>query len=209
LAPVAAVVFVILLVVGAGLIGDHPDPDAPEQEIADYFGDSGAHTRNIMGYYLWAVAGVTFLWFLSCLRSVLREAEGGNGTLANLGFAAGIVFTACLLVGAAPIAAVAAAIEFRDAVVTDPEFIRVLPQMGYGIILLGGGFSALVLVLTTSILTFQTGVLPQWLGWLGIVAAIILLFAVIFLPMVALLIWVLATSFALFNRSEQTAAAAA
>jgi hypothetical protein len=210
-APLAGVIFVILLIIGVVLIGDHPDPDAPDSEITDYLGDGGAHTRNIMGYYLWAIAGVSLLWFLSHLRGILRDAEGGRGTLANLGFAAGIVFIACLAVGGAPIAAVAAAIEFRDVdpAGIDPGFIRILPQMGYGIILLGGGFGAFVLVLTSSIVGLQTGVFPQWLNWLGIAVAIILLFAVIFLPMIALLVWVLALSYVLFSQGEQTAAAAA
>jgi hypothetical protein len=207
-APLAGVIFVVLLVIGVGLIGDHPDPDASEQEIVDYLGDSDKHTMNIIGYYLWAIAGMALLWFLAHLRSVLRNAEGGNGTLSNLGFAAGIVFIATLAVGGAPIAAVAAAIEFRDAPVTDPEFVRVLPQMGYGIILVGGGFAALVLVLTTSIVSLQTGVFPLWLSWLGIVVAIVLLFAVIFLPMIALLIWVLAVSVVLFTRGGEPAGAA-
>jgi len=73
---------------------------------------------------------------------------------------------------------------------------------------LGGGFAALVLVLTTSIISLRTGVLPQWLAWLGILAAIVLLFAVIFLPMVALLIWVLAVAGVLLTRTEKTATAA-
>ncbi len=60
--------------------------------------------------------------------------------------------------------------------------------------LFGGGFTAIVLVLTTSIVTLQTGVFPQWLAWLGFVAAFALLFAIIFLPMLALLIWVLVVS---------------
>jgi hypothetical protein len=210
-APIGGVLFIVLLVVGVGFIGDHPDPDATAEEITEYLADSDKHTMNIVGYYLWAIAGVCLLWFLSHLRSILRDAEGGRGTLANLGFAAGIVFIACLAVGGAPIAAVAAAIEFRDVAPADidPGFIRILPQMGYGIILVGGGFAALVLVLTTSIISLQTSVLPQWLTWLGFAVAVILLFAVIFLPMIALLIWVLAVSVTLLMQGERTATAAA
>ena len=80
--------------------------------------------------------------------------------------------------------------------------------MGYAMILLGGGFAAAVLVLATSIISLQTGVLPQWLAWGGILAAIVLLFSVFFLPMVALLIWVLAVSGVLLVREETTTAAA-
>jgi hypothetical protein len=208
-APLGGIIFVVLIVIGTGLVGDHPDPDAPEQEIADYFGDGGAHTRNIIGAYLWVLAGIGFLWFLTGLRSVLRAAEGAAGTLSNLGFGAGVVFSALLMAAGPAIAAVAAAIEFRDAPITDPEFVRVLPQMGYGILLLGGGFSAIVLLLTTSAISLQTGVFPQWLTWLGFLAAIVLLFAIIFLPMIALLIWVLAVSIVLLMRSGETSTAAA
>jgi hypothetical protein len=208
-APIGGIIFVVLIVIGTVLVGDHPDPDATPEEITDYLGDSGAHTRNIIGAYLWVLAGIGFLWFLTGLRSVLRTAEGAEGTLSNLGFGAGVVFTALLMAAGPAIAAVAAAIEFRDAPVTDPDFIRVLPQMGYGILLLGGGFTAIVLLLTTSAITLQTGVFPQWLAWLGIVAAIVLLFAIIFLPMVALLIWVLAVSVVLLMQREETATVAA
>jgi len=208
-APLGGIIFVVLMVIGAGLLGDHPDPDAPDQEIADYLGDSGNHTRNIIGAYVWVLAGVGLLWFLTHLRGVLRSAEGGAGTLSNLGFGAGLIFTALLMASSAAIAAVAGAIEFRDAPDIDPDFVRVLPQMGYAMLLLGGGFTAIVLVLTTSVISLQTGVFPQWLAWLGVLAAIILLFAIIFLPMIALLIWVLAMSVVLLMRTEETATAVA
>lgn len=207
-APLGGILFVVLIVIGTGLVGDHPDPDAPEQEITDYLGDSGAHTRNIIGAYLWVLAGIGFLWFLTGLRGVLRAAEGAAGTLSNLGFGAGVVFTALLMAAGPAIAAVAGAIEFRDAPVTDPDFVRVLPQMGYAILLLGGGFTAIVLVLTTSVVSLQTGVFPQWLAWLGILAAIVLLFAIIFLPMIALLVWVLAVAVVMLMRTEEPATAA-
>jgi len=208
-APLGGIVFVVLLVIGVGLIGDHPDPDEPNQNISDYLGDSGAHTRNIIGAYLWAVAGIAFLWFLTYLRGILRAAEGAPGTLSNLGFASGLAFTVLLMAGGATIAAVAGAIEFRDAPITDQDLVRTLPQMGDAMVLLGGGFAALVFVLTTSIIGLQTGVLPSWLAWIGVAAAVILLLAVFFLPMVALLIWVLAVSGVLLTRREQTTIAAA
>jgi hypothetical protein len=210
-APIGGLIFVVLLVIGAGLIGDHPEPDAADQEIAEYLADGDKHTMNIIGYYFWAIGGVALLWFLSRLRGILREAEGGRGTLANLGFAAGISFIATLLVGGAPIVAVGAAIEFRDVdpATIDPGFVRVLPQMGYGMVLVGGGFAALVLVLTTSIISLQTGVLPQWLTWLGFAVAVILLFAVIFLPMIALVVWVAALAVVLLMQGEDRVSAGA
>jgi hypothetical protein len=45
----------------------------------------------------------------------------------------------------------------------------------------------------------RTEILPKWLAYLGFVAAVVLLFAVVFIPMVALPIWVLVTSVVLFR----------
>jgi hypothetical protein len=39
-APIGGIVFVVLMVVSSILIGDVPDPDAPEHEIADYLANT-------------------------------------------------------------------------------------------------------------------------------------------------------------------------
>lgn len=206
-AAIAGIFFVVLLIGGLVLNTDFPEPSASDEEIASYLDDSGAHARTIIGQYLWVVAGVSFLGFLSHLRTTLRRAEGESGTLSTLGFAAGLVFTAMGLVSAAAIATVAGGIELEDASKPHPDFVRYLTQLGYGVLLIGGGFAAIVLVLTTSILTLRTGVFPKWLAWLGFLAAVALLLAPFaFFPVIALPIWVLAVSAVLLLRPVGAAA---
>jgi hypothetical protein len=207
-APISGIVFVVLMVAGSILVGDVPGADAPEQEIADYLADSDNHTRNIIGAYLWAVGALAFLWFLTRLRSDLRRAEGGTGALSNLVFGAGVAFTAVWMVSAAALASVAYAIELRDAPISDPDLVRVLPPMGGLLLLLGGGFAGLLLVLGASVAIFQTGVFPRWLAWLGIVAAIVLLFDVIYLNIFPFWVWVFIASIVMLMRREETAATA-
>ena len=208
-APLGGIIFVVLMITGSMFVADVPNPDAPQQQLATYLADSSNHTRNIMGAYIWVVGALAFLWFVTGLRSVLRGAEGGTGALSNLVFGAGVVFAAVWMVSAAAFAAVAYAVGLRGATVSDPDFVKVLPQMAWMILLLGAGFAGLLLVLTTSILSLQTGVLPRWLAWLGSVVAIALLFDVIYVNIVPLLIWVLAASIVLFRRREETATTAA
>jgi hypothetical protein len=57
--------------------------------------------------------------------------------------------------------------------------------------------------------SFQAGVFPRWLAWLGIVVAIVLFFDVIYVNIVPLLVWVLAASIVLLMRREETATTAA
>lgn len=208
-APIGGIVFVVLMVVGSMLIGDVPGPDAPEQEIAAYLADSNNHTRNIIGAYLWVVGALAFLWFLTRLRSDLHRAEDGTGALSNLAFGAGVAFTAVWMVSAAAFAAVPYVIELRAAPVSDPDLVRVLPPMGRLLLLLGCGFAGLLFLLAVSGVSFQTGVLPRWLAWLGIVAAVVLLFDVIYLNITPFWAWVLIASIVMLMRREETATTAA
>ena len=208
-AALSGIVFVVLMLAGASFVTDVPKADASAQEISGYLADSGNHTRNIIGAYLWVLGGLAFLGFVSGLRAVLRRAEGEPGTLSNLVFAAGVVFTAVWSVSAAALASVAYAVKFSDAAVTNPDLVRVLPQLGSLLLLLGGGFAGIFLVLATSVLTLRTGVLPRWLAWFGIIVAIALVFDLTYMNIIPLVAWVAGASIVLLRRQEGTATAPA
>ena len=205
----SGIVFVVLMLTGAFFVSDVPAPDASTQEIAGYLADSGNHTRNIAGAYLWVLGGLAFLGFVAGLRAVLRRAEGDPGTLSSLVFGAGVVFTAVWSVSAVALAAVAYSVGFADAPVSDPDLVRVLPQVGSLLLLLGGGFAGILLVLATSMLIFRTRVLQRWLAWFGILVAIALVFDVTYMNILPLVAWVLFASIALLMRQDETATAAA
>jgi hypothetical protein len=207
-APLAGIIFVVLMFVGTFFVADVPDADASAQDIADYLADSDNHTRNIIGAYIWVLGGLSFLVFLASLRTVLRAAEGGTGLLSNVAFGAGVLYSAFMITSAVTFAAVAYAVGLRDAPVSDPDFVRVLPEMAWALLLLGGGFAGLFLVLIASVVIFQTRALPRWLAWLGFVVAIVLLFDVIYINIVPFLVWVLAASIVLLRRHEETEVAA-
>jgi hypothetical protein len=208
-AALSGIVFVVLMLVGASFVLDVPKGDASAQEIARYLTDSGNHTRNIIGAYLWVLGGLAFLWFVAGLRSVLRRAEGDTDTLSNLVLGAGVVFTAVWSVSAAALASVAYAVEFSDARVSEPDLVTVLPSLGGLLLLLGGGFAGVLLLAATSILIFRTGVLPRWLGWFGIVVAIALVFDVTYVNILPLVAWVGVASIVLLMRQGEAATAAA
>ena len=199
-APISGIAFVVLMVVGSMLVGDIPAPDAPRQEIAAYLADSGTHTRNLIGGYLWVIGALAFLWFLVRLRNDMRKAEGGTGSLSTLAFGAGVAFAAVWMVSAAAYVALPYAIELRDAPITDTQLVSVLPVTGRLSLLLGGGFSGVVVILAAVAVIFRTGVFPRWLGWLGIVGAILLLFDLAYLNIFPLWVWVFIASVAMLKR---------
>jgi hypothetical protein len=106
------------------------------------------------------------------------------------------------MVSAATFASVAYATGVRNAPVTSPDLVRVLPPMGRLILLLGGGFSGLLLLLATAALILRTAVYPKWLGWLGIVAAIVLLFDLVYLTILPFWGWVFIASVVMLIRRD-------
>jgi hypothetical protein len=114
-----------------------------------------------------------------------------------------VAFAAVWMASAGAFASVAYAVALRDAPVTDPDLVRVLPPMGR-LMLLWAGFAGLLLLLAAAVVILRTGVLPRWLAWLGIVAAVALLFDLIYGQILPFWTWVFIASIVMLMRREET-----
>ncbi|WP_433158179.1 hypothetical protein [Kribbella sp. CA-247076] len=199
-AAISGIGFVVLMLVGSMLVGDVPLPDAPVQEITDYLADTDRQMGNLIGAYSWVVGSLLFLLFAGRLRSELRSAEGGAGTLSNVNFAAGAAFSAVWAAAAGISGAIPFAIAVRGAPAIDPDLVRVLPAAGRFLLLLGGGFTGALFLVTAAVVIFRTGVFQRWLGGLGIVAAVALLFDIVYLNITPFWAWVLVTAVVMLTR---------
>jgi hypothetical protein len=197
-APIGGIVFVVLFIVGISLLNT-PDTDDPLTKIKAFYDDSGNRAQLLVSGYLLVLSGVFFYWFLASLRSRLLAAEGMPGRLTFIVSAAGVAFITMLTVASMCFVFIAGEISFGDVKNISPELMRVMPDLGFPILLVGGMFSAIAMIDAASVLIVRTGILPKWIGWFGFVAAIGLLFAAFFIPIVLLLLWVLFVSVALLR----------
>jgi hypothetical protein len=206
---VAGVLFVVLLVVGSGLVlGDLPEDDATAQELTDFWSDSGNQVSVIVGTYLLIVGALAFLAFMATVRSRLMAAAGDGGdVLTAVAFSSGVVFTAMLIAAAGAFGLIGATQKFgTDFPLPGEDTLRIVPTFGYLFLLVGGALATSLAIASTSWAILRTGAFARWLAWLGFLAAIVVLFAVVFLPLIALPIWVLAASFELWRRPAVAAA---
>ena len=186
---VAGVLFVALFAVALALsanTGDNPS------EVQHWYADSGNRTKEFVAWFLYIAAAIAFLSFLGTLRDMLVRAEGGPGTLSALVFGPGLAFTVLLVTGVSLFAAPAALGDENDFKL-DPNTAEIFSDAGY-FVLVAGGMIASIVVLATSMAALRTGVLPSWLGWVGLIVAVVMLFSVFFLPLLVFLAWVLAVS---------------
>lgn len=192
----AAVLFV------AGLICTVAGPNDTDSDsnVLAWYSDHGHRVTNLIGAYLIAVCGLMLLAFLAGLHRRLRVADA-SGTLANVALGGGIVLVAMLWMGTAAVVAISGAKSFGgDTGPQNVDIARFLPQVGYAAILLFAMFAAIAVIVPTSLVVLRSGILPRWFAWLGFVCAAALLLGVVFLPMVALPIWLVAAGAAALRR---------
>jgi hypothetical protein len=123
---------------------------------------------------------------------MLVRAEGGPGTLSSLVFGPGLVFTGLYVAGVSMFVAPATLADESNFKL-DANTAEMLNDAGY-LLLVAGVMIAAIMVLSASTAALRTGVLPAWLGWVGLVVAVAMLFAVFFVPILVFVAWVLVVS---------------
>jgi hypothetical protein len=172
---VAFVIAVLLFGSGAG---------RQPTEIAAYYGDHGDRVRQIAGFYALGIAVLFFVWFSSFLCRTLD---------APLVLAAGTL-TGALLLGADGLwAATAITVQHERGFVLDPSTHLIIEDAGFALFL-AAMLAAMGFVATASVAILRTRRLPTTLGLVGLLVAASLAAAWYYLPLFALLGWVLVTS---------------
>jgi magnesium-transporting ATPase (P-type) len=81
----------------------------------------------------------------------------------------------------------------------DPDTQRMFESAGF-LLFVSAAFAAILLVAAVSAGALRYGFLPRWLGWAGIVVAVLLPSAIAFVGFLILLAWVLAVGITLAAR---------
>jgi len=185
----------VVVMIPAYLVG-HPDAPGSPQEASAYFG-AGLGTFVFSNGVLPLFHVFFFIFFLGVLYGVLRGAgdDTRGGGLPAAALAGGIVFVGLEAVGFAVEILYPAALQRFGVFEPDAAFVLVsltLSSWLYHFCQVG----ASVMVLVTSLVALETGVLPRWLALAGLVVALLTLLHFL-VPLVAALVgllWIAALS---------------
>jgi hypothetical protein len=200
------ILYVVLFVIGSILLFDGaPDSDASPAKVIAYYSDSGHRDKISIG---WLVAGLGvffFLWFLAALRRTVRRQEGEDGYLTALTTIGGAVYAALALAALAVNMGIRTMSDdtYRDQVF--PGLIHAANDAGY-ILHATGGAGAAAMIIGASLAAMRARAVPAWAGWLGILAGILALGSIAFFPQLAIAIWILVASGAMFARGGRAEA---
>ena len=197
-APLTGVAFVVVLIVGAIIGGEPPDADSPVREIIDHYTDN--KTSIEVASFVGAAAAVLLVFFGAYLRSVLSAAEGPGGMLSALT----LVGTAVVAVGLAiditiGIALAEAAEDIEPAAV---QALQALWENDFVPLALG----ALVFLISTGLSIGRHGALPNWLGWVALVLAVIGFTPIGFVAFIGAGLWIVVVSVMLALRTRPATA---
>ncbi len=170
IAALSGIVFVVLILVHAGLQGGAPTLEDPPEDVVRYLVDKDAEIQ--VGAYLQGLAMVAYLWFVGSLWRVLRAAEGGPGGLSVVAAVASAVLVALVAVHIA----ILTGLSLRADAGLDPAVVSSLYLIAFVILGLSA-FAAAALTASVGVLVLRTGTLQRWLGVLSLVSAVLWLLA--------------------------------
>ncbi|MFF9477300.1 hypothetical protein [Streptomyces sp. NPDC014733] len=144
--------------------------------------------------------GVFFLWFMGAVRDYVGARE--DRFFATLFLGSGLLFVAMLFaLGASAEGLVGPAGVSQQA--ATPEGWEVGRHFTFTLLLSYGMRMAAVFTLSTTTIGRGLGLFPRWLGWFGLLVALVLLFVVTSVPWSELIFpaWVLVVSSRVFRSS--------
>ena len=205
----AGLVYVVAWVVGLLIEFNSPGPSASTADLTAYF-LTHQQAHMLQSYLIDGIAGVAMLVFAASVAGVFQKFGDESVTLSRIVFGAGVAAASVSVVQAG----MQQVLSNHDVLVTGDAPIRTM------LVLISetDTFKLLVLALLSgaaSFLILRTRALPQWLGWLGVVLSLTLIFGglsfvlnspalsnvlVVSLPL--LLLWVGGISVVILRRVE-------
>jgi hypothetical protein len=160
----AGLAFVVLAMLGRFLPGSAPTVDDADSAITTWLTDNRG--MILLSALMWAAAAGLVIWFAAAFAEAMRErAERSDVHLALL--AGAVLVGGAIFVNAGLTAATAFSVDGRDAAITLAmyELSAVLTTMI--------GFAAALPLAAAGIGVLRTHVMPNWLGYLALLAAVV------------------------------------
>jgi hypothetical protein len=160
----AGLAFVVLALLGRFLPGNPPTVDESEGTITSFLSD--ARTSMLISALMWSAAAGLIIWFAAAFAEAIRERDERSDV--HLALLAGSVLVgAAIFVNACLAAATAFSINGRGAAITVTlyQLTAVMTTMI--------GFAAALPLAAAGIGVLRTHVMPNWLGYLALLAAVV------------------------------------
>jgi hypothetical protein len=199
LASLTGLAFTGLLVAAFVVSGSSPNADWSAERVVSWY--TAHHDSQNATVYLLGYGALFALLFAATLRSYLRRRSNADGLIA-LGFGGGIVFVLALALAAG---VTAAAVDVPGKI--DPSAMQALNVLANDLFFVSLLVGLASFAFGNGIAIAHSGVLPKWLGWLGIVIGVAAVIPLVgWFAFLAAIVWVGIVSIVMFLRPDDAPA---
>jgi hypothetical protein len=199
--PYAGVAYVVFFL-GSVLVSSPPKDNASDQKwIANYTGRSQQIGHLATGILL-ALAGLALMTFLVALWRRIADAEP-TASPSRLPIAAAAATAALMGAGGQVMAYISGGEILGNYPLPNVDMLRMSNDLGFALAGVGAAWSAAVAVAVLSVQGHAAGVFGTRMRAFGVIAAVVLLLSPLFIPIIALLAWVLTVAITWIRRSGQ------
>lgn len=196
--PLTGIAFVVFFLASV-VVSTVPANDASNKAwVAAYTGHGHAAQHLATGVLL-VFAALSLMSFLTLLWTRIAAARQPV-PISPLPLVAAGVSAACIAVGGVVMGSISGSILFSTLRVPDADLLRFGNDLGFAMVGVGGMLAAALSVACLSMQARSAGVFGRKLTVLGLLVSVVLLGAVEFLPIAALLIWLVIASITLMRR---------
>jgi hypothetical protein len=195
-AAIAGILFSVLLLIELWLLRRAVPVDPLES--GEWLATSGRTIATALG--LTPFIGVAFLWFIGVLRDRLGDRE--DRFFATVFLGSGLLFLAMLFGAAAIAGAIITAFSAKPGELAGSGTFTLARSLAFNLMNVYAAKMGGVFVFSTSMVVIYTKFVPRWIGYLGCLSALVLLFGSthIDLAIFVLPLWVLLmSSYILFD----------
>lgn len=187
--PYAGIAYVVLFV--ASLVVSNPPADTASDPIwiARYTGHS-EQAGHLATAFLLLLAGLALMTFLVALWRRIAEADPTSSP-SRLPIAAAGTAAALMGAGGMVMGYISGGELIGHYALPSADLLRMSNDLGFALAGVAGSLAAAVAVATLSVQGHAAGVFGAKMRAAGIITALLLLFAIFFAPIIALLAWVL------------------
>jgi hypothetical protein len=196
-APLTGIAFVVLFLAGVVVSSPPSDKASNAAWIANYTGHAHVAQHVATGVLL-ILAALALLSFLSTTWTRIA----GNrpfGAISAIPLVAAGVAAACIAVGGVLMGAIAASVQGTGHAL-NPDLLRFGNDVGFVMVSLPGMLATSLSVACLSVQGRRNGLFGRKMMIFGLVVAFILLASFAFIPIVALLVWLVVTAVVLIRR---------
>lgn len=198
-APLSGIAFVVFFVASVGA-SSVPSATASDRSWVAAYTGHGEQARHLATGILLVLAGLSLITFMTHLWMRVVAARRPE-PVSPLPIVASGVASACIAVGGILMASISGSALIGSAPIPSAELLRFGNDAGFGMAGIAGMLAAALSISSMSVQARSAGVFSRRMSRFSLVVAVVLLGSAAFVPIVALLIWLVVVAVALVRSS--------